>query len=162
MAPRRLSASAFAQAEDADAILLLDEADSLFLNREYSQYFWERPQTNELLTRMEAYSGVLVCCTNLLKNLDSAVLRHFAFKVASQPLTQEGRLEFFRRYFMEAELLVGAAERLARLDGLTPGDFKAVISRTRLIPGTSAEALVFELEAECAYKQNNPIMGFHT
>ena len=106
-------AGAFAQAEDSDAILLLDEADSLFLNREHSQYSWERSQTNELLTRMEAYSGVLVCCTNLLKNLDSAVLRRFAFKVAFQPLTEEGRLVLFERYFPSVPLSFEARVRLA-------------------------------------------------
>jgi transitional endoplasmic reticulum ATPase len=106
-------AAAFTQAEDSDAILLLDEADSIFLNREHSQYSWERSQTNELLTRMEAYSGVLVCCTNLLKNLDSAVLRRFAFKVAFQPLTEEGRLVLFERYFPSVLLTEEGRARLA-------------------------------------------------
>jgi len=154
-------AGAFAQAEEADAILLLDEADSLFLNREHSQHSWERSQTNELLTRMEAYSGVLVCCTNLLKNLDSAVLRRFAFKVAFNPLTEEGRVAIFERYFPDARLSAKAAGRLARLDGLTPGDFKAVISRTRFAAAPSVEDLVHELETECAYKRSSSPIGFH-
>jgi SpoVK/Ycf46/Vps4 family AAA+-type ATPase len=101
-------AEAFAQAEDSDAILLLDEADSLFLNREHSQHSWERSQTNELLTQMEAYSGVLICCTNLLKNLDSAVLRRFTFKVAFRPLTEEGHIALFKRYFPSASLSLEA------------------------------------------------------
>jgi SpoVK/Ycf46/Vps4 family AAA+-type ATPase len=153
-------AGAFAQAEDADAILLLDEADSLFLNREHSQYSWELSQTNELLTRMEAYSGVLVCCTNLLKNLDSAVLRRFAFKVAFQPLTEEGRIALFERYFPSISLTGEALARLAALTILTPGDFKAVLSRIRFITGLGADSLVDELEAECSYKKPSPSIGF--
>jgi len=51
-------AGAFAEAEDSDAILLLDEADSLFLNREHALHSWERWQTNELLTRTRASSSV--------------------------------------------------------------------------------------------------------
>ena len=124
---REAIAGAFAQAEDSDAILLLDEADSLFLNREHSQYSWERSQTNELLTRMEAYSGVLVCCTNLLKNLDSAVLRRFTFKVAFHSLTDDGRIALFERYFPSVSLTGEARARLAALTILTPGDFKAVL-----------------------------------
>ena len=153
-------AEAFAQAEDSDAILLLDEADSLFLNREHAQYSWERSQTNELLTRMEAYSGVLVCCTNLLKNLDSAVLRRFAFKVAFQPLTEEGRVALFERYFpsVPSHSKPGRASRPFRCS--RPGDFKAVLSRVRFNAGMSAESLVAELEAECFYKKPIPTIGF--
>jgi SpoVK/Ycf46/Vps4 family AAA+-type ATPase len=152
---------AFAQAEDSDAILLLDEADSLFLNREHAQYSWERSQTNELLTRMEAYSGVLVCCTNLLKNLDSAVLRRFAFKVAFQPLTEEGRIALFERYFPAALLSLEARTSIAALTMLTPGDFKAILSRTRFLCGLSAEDLIHELEEECSYKGMRSMIGFH-
>ena len=156
-------AGAFAQAEDSDAILLLDEADSLFLNREHSQYSWERSQTNELLTRMEAYSGVLVCCTNLLKNLDSAVLRRFAFKVAFQPLTEEGRLVLFERYFPSVPLSLEARTSLGALSMLTPGDFKAVLSRVRFNgKGMGAESLVTELEVECSYKTATPMIGFRS
>jgi replication-associated recombination protein RarA len=154
-------AGAFAQAEDSDAILLLDEADSLFLNREHAQHSWERSQTNELLTRMEAYSGVLVCCTNALKNLDAAVLRRFAFKVAFQPLTEEGRIVLFKRYFTLEPLSLEARTSLAALSMLTPGDFKAVLSRVRFIEGMRGESLVAELEAECSYKKPALTIGFH-
>jgi AAA+ superfamily predicted ATPase len=154
-------AGAFAQAEDADAILLLDEADSFFLNREHSQYSWERSQTNELLTRMEAYSGVLVCCTNLLKNLDSAVLRRFAFKVAFQPLTEEGRVVLFERFFPSVSLTGEARTRLSTLTILTPGDFKAVLSRTHFSSGLLAEELLHKLEVECSYKHTCISIGFH-
>ena len=153
-------AASFAQAEDSDAILLLDEADSLFLNREHVQYSWERSQTNELLTRMEAYSGVLVCCTNLLKNLDSAVLRRFAFKVAFRPLSEEGRFVLFESYFPSFSLTGEARARLGGLSFLTPGDFKAVLSRVRFIADMNAMALVDELAAECYYKKPAAMIGF--
>jgi SpoVK/Ycf46/Vps4 family AAA+-type ATPase len=152
---------AFSQAEDSDSILLLDECDTLFLNREHVQHSWERSQTNELLTRMEVYSGVLICCTNLLKNLDSAVLRRFAFKVAFKPLTKDGRIALFKCYFPSVSLTGAAHARLAALTMLTPGDFKAVLSRVRFIAGMCAEFLVAELEAECSYKLSRATIGFH-
>jgi AAA+ superfamily predicted ATPase len=59
-----------------------------------------------------------------LKNLDSAVLRRFAFKVAfHQPLTEEGRIALFERYFPSAPLSPEARTGLATLSMLTPGDF---------------------------------------
>lgn len=152
-------AQAFKQAEAAEAILLLDEADSLFLNRTQAQHSWERSQTNELLTQMEAYSGVLICCTNLLGNLDQAALRRFAFKVGFKPLSEEGRLVLFKRYFPAVELTIEAAERLAKLEGLTPGDFKDVQSRERFFMPTSVSVIQL-LENECAYKQSSKRIGF--
>ena len=53
---------------------------------------------------MEAYSGVLVCCTNLLADLDPAALRLFDFKVGFKPLTREGHAIMFNRFFSNTEL----------------------------------------------------------
>jgi SpoVK/Ycf46/Vps4 family AAA+-type ATPase len=111
---------------------------------------------------MEAYSGVLVCCTNLLKNLDSAVLRRFTFKVEFKPLTEEGRFLAFERYFPEEKLSAETAEHLARLDGLTPGDFKAVLSQARFGAGLCADVIVEKLEAEISYKNPVTTIGFQT
>jgi len=111
---------------------------------------------------MEAYSGVLVCCTNLLKNLDSAVLRRFSFKVAFQPLTEEGRIALFERCFPSISLTGEARTRLVALTMLTPGDFKAVLSRVRFAAGISTESLVAELEAEFSYKKPASRIGFHS
>lgn len=154
-------AQAFREAESADGILLLDEADSLFLNRNQAEHSWERSQTNELLTQMENFSGVLVCCTNLLANLDSAALRRFAFKVSFKPLSEEGRATLFRRYFPEVELTFEAAERLARLEGLTPGDFKAVKTRLRYSSCMDTAAVIEALANECHYRRGDSIIGFH-
>jgi hypothetical protein len=93
--------------------------------------------------------------------LEPTILRRFAFKVAFQPLTEEGRLVLFERYFPKTELYAEAGKRLARLNTLTPGDFKAVLSRTRLLYCLSANDLVAELEAEVSYKNSNSPIGFH-
>ena len=109
---------------------------------------------------MEAYPGVLVCCTNLLVKLDTAALRRFSFKVSFKPLSEEGRLVLFRRYFPEVELMIEAAERLARLEGLTPGDFKAVLMRRRFSPSLEAEGLIADLVAESSYRHSPRSIGF--
>jgi transitional endoplasmic reticulum ATPase len=153
-------AKAFRQAEAAEGILLLDEADSLFLKRTQAQHSWERSQTNELLTQMESYSGVLVCCTNLLGNLDPAALRRFAFKVGFKPPTEEGRVVLFRRYFPEVELTIEALERLVSMEGLTPGDFKTVMTRMRFSPSWNTMRLMEALAEECAYRTRSRTIGF--
>src|SRR5208282_2047221 len=57
-------AEAFDEAEQRGAILFLDEADSLFINRESAVRSWEISQTNELLCQMENFSGIMMCATN--------------------------------------------------------------------------------------------------
>lgn len=153
-------AAAFREAEDAEAILLFDEADSLVLDRSQARASWERSQTNEILTQLESFCGVFIACTNLLENLDIAALRRFAFKVGFHPLDAAGRLKLFERYFPEARLSIADAERLARLDQLTPGDFRAVATKVGMGGCADAEELVTALEAECRYKGKGRRIGF--
>ena len=68
---------AFAEAEAADAILLFDEADTFFYNRNQAQRSWERSTVNEFLTQMEEFSGILICTTNLRNIMDPAMQRRF-------------------------------------------------------------------------------------
>lgn len=124
----QLIAGAFEEAEEAGAILLLDESDSLFIDRRYAERSWERSQTNELLTRMEAFSGILICCTNRREDFDTAAMRRFQWKVTFSPPRPEQLIELYRSYFME---LCGEPDEalkrgLGRIEGLCPGDFAAV------------------------------------
>lgn len=134
----QLIASAFEEAEREGAILLLDEADSLFLDRRYAERSWERSQTNELLTRMEAFSGILVCCTNRREDFDPAAMRRFQWKLAFSPPRPEQRLELYRRYFSAlcGEPGEEARAELRGLEGLCPGDFAAV--HKALVPVAAA------------------------
>lgn len=121
-------AAVFAEAEERGALLFLDEVDSLLLDRRSARESWARSQVNELLSRMEDYRGVLVCCTNFIEGLDTAVLRRFQWKVAFMPPEPAARLVLYRRYF---EDLAGALDaederRVLALDGLCPGDLAAV------------------------------------
>jgi hypothetical protein len=97
---------------------------------------WETTRTNELLTQMENHHGVLICCTNLLENLDPAVLRRFAWKVHFQAPSAEGRRRIYCRYFDAPGNPVPDArlDQVARIDGLTPGDVKAVWVRIQVRP----------------------------
>ena len=156
---------AFEQASHEDAILLLDEADSFFIDRTRAQRSWETSQTNELLTQMENHHGILICCTNLLDSLDHAVLRRFAWKVRFQAPTAEGRQRIYRRYFDAPENPIPAEclERVGRIDHLTPGDMKAVWVRFRFRPSVewNHAEIVQALTEEVAYRgQKRVVTGF--
>jgi SpoVK/Ycf46/Vps4 family AAA+-type ATPase len=154
----RLIAEAFEEAAETGKILLLDEADSFFASRSEARNQWEVTMTNELLTRMESFSGVLICCTNFMEGLDRAALRRFAFKVRFKPLSAAGSLALFPRFFPGRELSDANRGRLERIAPLAPGDFRAVASRLEaqglLGPaGGTAEEILRELEREVEYKR---------
>ncbi|MCY4594312.1 MAG: ATP-binding protein [Bryobacterales bacterium] len=74
-------ARAFAEARDAGAFLVFDEADSLLADRRFAQRNWEVSQVNEMLTWMESHPLPFACTTNFADRLDPATLRRFVFKV---------------------------------------------------------------------------------
>jgi SpoVK/Ycf46/Vps4 family AAA+-type ATPase len=52
-------ANAFAEAREANAFLVLDEADSLLLDRADAVRSWEISQVNEMLTWMEQHRATI-------------------------------------------------------------------------------------------------------
>jgi hypothetical protein len=77
------------------------------------------------------------------------------------PLTEQGRVALFERYFPSVPLSLEARTALAKLSLLTPGDFKAVLLRIRLNTlDMIVESLVAELEAESSNKKPAPRIGF--
>lgn len=74
----------FAAATNANAILLFDEADTLFGKRTEIKDAHDRYANLEigyLLQKMEAYAGMAILTTNLRSNLDDAFVRRLRFIV---------------------------------------------------------------------------------
>src|SRR5205823_12499402 len=68
----------FAQAEELDVILLLDEGDALLTQRTSVQNSNDRYanlETNYLLQRLESYEGILLVTTNARDRIDGAFQR---------------------------------------------------------------------------------------
>jgi SpoVK/Ycf46/Vps4 family AAA+-type ATPase len=148
-------AQAFAEAEADGGVLLIDEVDSFLQDRRGAERQWEVSQVNEMLTQMEAFSGVFVASTNLMDQLDPAVLRRFDLKVRFNPLRTEQATELLQHHCRQHGLPAPNAtdlQRLHALTQLTPGDYAAVQRQSRLRPLHSASAWVAALEAECSLK----------
>ena len=153
----RRIADAFAEARDAGAFLVFDEADSLLADRRFAVRNWEVSQVNEMLTWMESHPLPFACTTNFGERLDPATLRRFTFKAALDYLDPDRAGAAFRAYFgMEPPA------RLRELTALTPGDF-AVVRRKAEILGLlgEPEALADMLREECEAKPGRPqAIGF--
>lgn len=157
-------ARAFHEAEQDGALLLIDEVDSFLQDRRGAERSWEVSQVNEMLTQMEAFAGVFIASTNLIKGLDAASLRRFDLKVRLDYLREPQAWELFQRHCIQLQLPApGPAEKawLSRLHQLTPGDFAAVLRQSRFKPLDSTAAVVEALEVECALKEcSKKTIGF--
>ncbi len=153
----RLIADAFAEARDAGAFLVFDEADSLLGDRRFAHRSWEVSQVNEMLTWMESHPQPFACTTNFGEHLDPATLRRFTFKVALDYLAPEQAEAAFRSYFgLEPPAC------LRDLAALTPGDFAVVRRKAEIMDllGDPA-ALADMLRQECDAKPGRPqVVGF--
>lgn len=148
-------AEMFRIARDEGAVLLLDEADSFFQNRQGAMHHWEVTQVNELLVQMEQFDGLFLCSTNLYEHLDPASLRRFTLKVRFDPPKAPARWALFVRTLaaLGAELPTGEEGRyrlgLDALSRLTPGDFATVRRKAALLQHeVTAASLLVALEQE--------------
>lgn len=144
-------AAAFAEAREASALLIFDEADSLLGSRVSAERRWEISQVNEMLTWMESHPLPFACTTNMADRLDPASLRRFTFKVEFQPLSVlQRRLAFQRFYGQEAPAA------LDNLEQLTPGDFACVARRLDWLPDGGPDGLLCELQRELSARGEVP------
>jgi SpoVK/Ycf46/Vps4 family AAA+-type ATPase len=151
---------AFRMAQADRAILFIDEADGMFRSRQMAGRSWEVTQVNELLHAMESFNGVLVCATNFADHLDPATLRRFTFKLQFDFLDAAGKRLFYERMFAEVfdnPLSDQQTRQLARIDNLTPGDFRTVRQSLHYLGSGqfSHEELLTALEQESVAKQQN-------
>jgi SpoVK/Ycf46/Vps4 family AAA+-type ATPase len=151
-------AKMFAAAEKAGAVLLLDEAEGLVRNRNHAVRNWETTQVNEMLARMEEFSGVFLCSTNHRADFDPAAMRRFLFKMEFGYMRPEQGLAMLAREFgTTTDALEGRdwlLRRLCDMNTLTPADFANVRNRCTLM-GTSPTATEFVtlLQSEISAKQ---------
>ena len=125
--------NAFAEAATENKILLFDEADSFFADRSSAHSSWERTMTNEFLTQMEEFPGILICTTNLKEIMDPAMQRRFHILVEFKPLTKDGIKTLLESYFSNLDFSDYEIDRLESQGTVTPGDFGSLSSRIRFM-----------------------------
>ena len=94
----------FEEAEQSNAILFFDEADSVFGKRSEVKDSHDRYaniEVNYLLQRMEEYEGVVILASNYQKNIDEAFTRRIRF-IIEFPFPDAGyRERIWRKVFPE-------------------------------------------------------------
>lgn len=151
-------ANAFQEAEEKQAILVIDEADSFFRDRKFSEHSWEVTQVNEMLTQMETQRGIFIATTNLMDDIDEASLRRFDLKLEFKWLNNEQRVRLLNLYGqkmgIKGEPNEEALRQLRELDSLSPGDFGNLLGRNRFSPIKSYSEFVARLGDEQRMKRS--------
>jgi len=160
--------NAFQEAESENAVLVIDEADSLLFSRDRAVRSWEISFVNELLSQIEKFKGILICTTNRLVDLDKATIRRFNYKIEIKYLTGGGNVIFYRKLLAElvdSPIDMESINFLKRIECLAPGDFKVVRDRFSFCePGQVNNGMLLEaLREEVVMKQvhkGNKAVGF--
>ena len=126
-------AEAFNQARKENKILLFDEVDSFFRERSLASHRFEITETNEFLTQMENYDGIVICTTNLRQVMDKAMQRRFHIMVEFKALKNVGVETLLDRYFPQFKFEETDIQRLCKYVSVTPGDFGNLFSRLRFM-----------------------------
>jgi SpoVK/Ycf46/Vps4 family AAA+-type ATPase len=147
----------FEEAQKDEAILIVDEVDTLLFNRTGAQQSWEISMTNEFLTSLERFQGIFIGTTNMLTNLDHASIRRFHHKIGFDYLTPDGNITFYER-LLSPILAEGLSDEdrttLRYIPNLAPGDFRVVRDRYCFCPADELRngTIIAELEREARLK----------
>ena len=123
-------AQLFKQASECDAIIFLDEVDSVLTSRSALNNQHERVLVNEILLQLDRCEQTVFAASNLAQNLDDALLRRFDFKLNFQYLTSAQVLTLYEESF--GSFSTSIREKLKQLHCLTPGDFAVAVRRNRM------------------------------
>jgi hypothetical protein len=94
-------AQVFDAADAGHALLLFDEADSLFAKRtevKSSSDRYANLEVNYLLQRIETFSGITILTTNLDTSIDPALRRRLAAHVVFWPPEHDERVALWKRF----------------------------------------------------------------
>jgi hypothetical protein len=132
----------FDAAEQSGAILLFDEADSLFGKRSEVKDSHDRYANIEvsyLLQRMETYPGLAILTTNLKQSIDQAFLRRIRFVVQFPFPDAAQRAVIWQRVFPEATPTEALAfEKLARLN-IAGGNIRTIALNAAFLAADAGE-----------------------
>jgi hypothetical protein len=139
-------AKIFDEAQDAHAMLLFDEADSLFGKRtelKSAQDRFANLEVNYILQRMETFDGVSVLTTNAESSIDPALQRRLNFRIRFPEPELEEREKLWRQLLPPATDLHDRVDfhALAERFDMTGGYIKNAVVRAAVIAARAGRAM---------------------
>jgi transitional endoplasmic reticulum ATPase len=158
----------FEEAKYTESILLIDEIDAILGRRENALQRHDISFTNEFLTSMEDFDGILIATTNGFDRVDPAGISRFRERIEFKYLTARGNLRFYDTYLaplLEKPLSDGQINAIKSIQCLTPRDFSNIKNHFFLYEKDEFDhgRLIKALKQEVADKNNNKrVVGFRT
>jgi ATPase family associated with various cellular activities (AAA) len=142
-------AKIFDEAQEAHAMLLFDEADSLFGKRtelKTAQDRFANLEVNYILQRMETFDGVSVLTTNAEAAIDPALQRRLNFRIRFPEPEVDEREKLWRQLLPPATDLHDRVDfhALAEKFEMTGGYIKNAVVRAAVIAARAGRAMIAE------------------
>jgi len=139
----------FDEAQDAHAMLLFDEADSLFGKRtelKTAQDRFANLEVNYILQRMESFDGVSVLTTNAESAIDPALQRRLNFRIRFPEPEIDERAQLWQQLLPPQAGLHGGVDfqALAERFDMTGGYIKNAVVRAAVIAARAGRGLTAE------------------
>ncbi len=139
----------FDEAQDAHAMLLFDEADSLFGKRtelKTAQDRFANLEVNYVLQRMESFDGVSVLTTNAESAIDPALQRRLNFRIRFPEPEPDEREQLWKQLLPPQSGLHAAVDFTALADkfDMTGGYIKNAIVRAAVIAARAGRSMTNE------------------
>jgi ATPase family associated with various cellular activities (AAA) len=136
----------FSAAEESQAIILFDEADSLFGKRtevKSSNDRFANLEVNYLLQRLDSFFGIAILTTNLGTSIDPAFKRRLSFRVHFPVPDEEQREQLWRVHLPPSLPTAGDLdlEDLAKRYPLTGGSVRNCVMRAAFLAAAENEKL---------------------
>ncbi|MDB4962456.1 MAG: ATPase central domain protein [Myxococcales bacterium] len=140
-------AKIFDEAQDAHAMLLFDEADSLFGKRtelKTAQDRFANLEVNYILQRMESFDGVSVLTTNAESSIDPALQRRLNFRIRFPEPELEEREKLWRQLLPPSTQLHEGVDfhALAEKFDMTGGYIKNAVVRAAVIAARAGRQMM--------------------
>ena len=112
-------ANVFSAAEEGQAMILFDEADSLFAKRtevRSSNDRYANLEVNYLLQRLDSFEGIAILTTNFGTSIDPAFKRRLSFRLSFPFPDEDTRTQLWRAHLPPQLPIAGelALDKLAR------------------------------------------------
>jgi SpoVK/Ycf46/Vps4 family AAA+-type ATPase len=137
----------FDEAQNANAMMVFDEADSLFGKRtevKTAQDRFANLEVNYILQRMETFDGICVLTSNMEASIDPAFLRRLNFRVRFPEPDVDERIALWKKLLPPDSGLEGEVDfpRLASTFEMTGGHIKNAIVRAAVIAAREDRRMV--------------------
>ena len=160
----------FDEAQDANAMLLFDEADALFGKRtevKSAQDRYANLEVNYILQRMETFDGVSVLTTNFESSIDQALQRRLNFRIRFPEPEVAERAQLWQKLLPPETGLHELApyDQLAERFEMTGGYIKNAIVRAAVIAARDRRTMTVDdlwTGAHHEYTEMGKVLSTHT